>query len=102
MLVRARDSNVKPVRGGAEADCPRRAADARCRRALWKAMGSRGSISTADTIPKGDPRALDARAGPANHPRATLFISLAHTLCDAGRTLEAEELCRWVLSEQPH
>src|SRR5262245_34090730 len=68
-------------------------------------MASRGTISSADTLPKGDlsTHVREGREGrvPSIGSRATLFVSLAHTLCDAGRTLEAEELCRFLLYENP-
>jgi tetratricopeptide (TPR) repeat protein len=34
--------------------------------------------------------------------RAMQLVSLSHTLCDEGRPAEAEDLCRWVLSQAPN
>jgi tetratricopeptide (TPR) repeat protein len=40
-------------------------------------------------------------APPEIRPNLISLVSLTHTLCEAGRVQEAEELCRLVLKEQP-
>jgi tetratricopeptide (TPR) repeat protein len=55
-------------------------------------------------VPQGSFEASSSRNGsapPEVRPNLIALVSLTHTLCEAGRVQEAEELCRLILKEQP-
>jgi hypothetical protein len=54
-------------------------------------------------VPVGSFEASSSRGGapPEIRPNLISLVSLTHTLCEAGRVQEAEELCRLILKEQP-
>jgi tetratricopeptide (TPR) repeat protein len=54
-------------------------------------------------VPPGSFEASSSRGGapPEIRPNLISLVSLTHTLCEAGRVQEAEELCRLILKEQP-
>jgi tetratricopeptide (TPR) repeat protein len=55
-------------------------------------------------VPQGSVEASSSRNGaapPEIRPNLIALVSLTHTLCEAGRVQEAEELCRMILKEQP-
>src|SRR5688572_4763202 len=55
-------------------------------------------------VPQGSFEASSSRGGaapPEIRPNLMALVSLTHTLCEAGRVNEAEELCRLILKEQP-
>jgi predicted Zn-dependent protease len=57
------------------------------------------------TVPPGSFEASSSSRGGASppeiRPNLIALVSLTHTLCEAGRVLEAEELCRLIIKEQP-
>jgi hypothetical protein len=64
--------------------------------------GPRGSTSSVSRRLGPNTSARERNDGPGSvRSRASFFVSLAHTLCDAGRSYEAEELCRWLLEQAP-